>query len=627
MIGRQFRVPHVMKPQTRTTFPENLLFFDTETKAKRLPGLPKRENLELLFGYATAYHLDNGYDSRREEIVFRTGEQFIEFVIKRMVPKKTLHCFAHNLPFDATIADLWHNIQRYGFEIDFIVFDDPPNYLSLKYKDMRVCFIDTFNYFKGSVKDLGKSVGIDKQDMPLTDKITPKFIEYCRTDVEIISEAIKAMSLWLKDNDLGSFSVSIASISLNTFRRRFMTHDIYIHDRQSVLDRERASYFGGIVRNFYIGKVKETPIYKLDVNSLYPSVMLEEYPTKHLRSFVGLSQSDMVKLSVDYAILADVTVNAKRLPYPKLVNGKLCEVLGRFRCCLCGPELLRAIELQEIEICHSFDIYDKAPIFKSYIDYFYNYRLECKARGDEAGQIFAKFLMNSLYGKFGQKATEWVPFCEENIHYFYWDYGLEYPPPGKKVKPLSGMETGTYVWYPEGMPIHCTVRSLNGHAEIKVKRGEHHSSSPIIASYVTAYGRERLRGLIAIAEERNVYYCDTDSLFVNQLGYELLSASGEIDPKKLGKLKLEKTIAKARFERPKDYVLDGNITKKGMKNKAVMLKDGSYIQLQFEGLKSVLKRGGDPHITLSTVKKRNRSAYNKGIVLPNGRVQLFTLEE
>ena len=51
-------------------------------------------------------------------------------------------------------------------------------------------------------------------------------------------------------------------------------------------------------------------------------------------------------------------------------------------------------------------IYDQAPIFKAYIEYFYNRRLQAKADGNEAGSYMFKLMMNALYGKFGQNGRQ-----------------------------------------------------------------------------------------------------------------------------------------------------------------------------------------------------------------------------
>jgi len=48
--------------------------------------------------------------------------------------------------------------------------------------------------------------------------------------------------------------------------------------------------------------------------------------------------------------------------------------------------------------------------FREYIEHFYQQRVTAKATGDKAGDLFAKLLMNSLYGKFGANPENYAEF-------------------------------------------------------------------------------------------------------------------------------------------------------------------------------------------------------------------------
>ena len=79
--------------------------------------------------------------------------------------------------------------------------------------------------------------------------------------------------------------------------------------------------------------------------------------------------------------------------------------------------------------------------------------------------FFCKILMNSLYGKFGQRSYQWEKTDNEygiDNGYFNTDSGL------------------------------VSVRTRLGYREVKVARGEAYHSMPAIAAHITGVGRMML---------------------------------------------------------------------------------------------------------------------------------------
>ena len=86
---------------------------------------------------------------------------------------------------------------------------------------------------------------------------------------------------------------------------------------------------------------------------------------------------------------------------PAIVNKKAFYLGKAFDGALMYPELNYALEngweLVEVkELWRSEGI----ELFKEYVEYFYNLRLEMKKNGDQR-EKFCKVLLNSLFGKFG----------------------------------------------------------------------------------------------------------------------------------------------------------------------------------------------------------------------------------
>jgi hypothetical protein len=157
--------------------------------------------------------------------------------------------------------------------------------------------------------------------------------------------------------------------------------------------------------------------------------------------------------------------------------------------------------------------------------------------------------------------------------------------------------------------------------------GEHYESCPIIAAYVTSYGRSLLFNYCDIAGNNNVYYVDTDSLFVNEVGYRNLKRNNCINPYEIGKLKLESSDKQCIFFGPKDYLFNAKRKQKGIRQDAIKIGDSEYMQNQFEGLSSILKRGGEPFIKISWIIKCVSNMYTKGRTTKSGRILNFKFKD
>jgi hypothetical protein len=607
--------------------PSNFLFFDTETKDQRKNKTKGKEHHTLWFGWVWAFRYEEQNVTRSMKQSFNTTAEFYELVHQRLDPSRPLYIFAHNLGFDLTIVDFWEQQELKGMQCLYAVLEDPPLFLSYRWDDCKIILIDTFNFWKCSVADMGKSLGIDKLQLDITKATREQADPYCIRDVEIIANQVTNLLDFLTDNDLGSFGISAPAIAMNTFKKRFMSHQIFIHDRTKVLELERQAYYGGLVNNFYLGKSKGETLWHVDVNSLYPSVMRAPYPAKLIESWQEPAKWSILFNDLTKGYVADVLIHSQKDTYPKRHNGRLCEVSGRFRTQLCGPELVKAIRRNHVRHVYSMAQYEMKPVFSDYVEYFWHMRqLHSQPKGNPREQLI-KLLMNSLYGKFGMKGFDWVDFTTSNLEAYYDLIGVPMPDLYKKDEATPVVNGHTAEWYPLGLDHAVKIRYLSGKLQFKFPTGEHSESFCAIAAFVTSYARERLRQLIQIAGIRNTYYCDTDSLFVNQVGFSNLTKANEIDSSQLGKLKLEGQSKIWAFYGPKDYTFGDKNVMKGIRKNAKKIAPQTYEQLQFEGLKSVLNRGGEGYIVISTQQKTIKRKYAKGITTQSGWTMPFSLQE
>jgi DNA polymerase type B, organellar and viral len=617
------RVPHIIRVAKTTPLPTNLLFFDTETKTQRLKDRWKTERQTLDFGCIIAFRFEGNKQSRRISQIFNCIDSFWSIVNTRLQPKKPLFCFAHNLGFDATIIGLWEEGEERGLQIDQCVDDDPPTFVIGKMRGCKIVFIDTLNYWRQSLAKLGDAVGLPKIEIDLSKALRKEKETYCIRDTEIIAKSVTGLMRYLVDNDLGGWAFSQASLAFKSYRHKFMRHKIYIHNSRRVCSMERNAYYGGRVECFFIGVKRNQPIYKLDVNSMYPFVMQNNYPVKLIDYEECPSLIDVQRRLKRQGAIAECCINTTRETFPCYAADKLYFPIGRYKTTLCGPELQHALTTKSITSIEGIAWYEMKPIFREFVSFFWRERQRYQKQGDSVREYFAKIFMNSLYGKFGQRGLSFVVLTPVNLERFYEINKLPFPKLYKVASNLYIDCQRNTRWFPMGLKRPLSLKRIGEDLLFRVDIAEHTESFPAISAYCTSYAREMLRGLMATAGQGEYFYCDTDSLFVSQRGYNRMKRAGLIDSKTLGKLKLESEERYARFNTLKDYSIGAKVTRKGVRKDARQLARNEWEQIQFEGLRTILNRGGVSYVDIRHIRKRLSGDYTKGKVNSAGMVAPF----
>ncbi|GAH77762.1 unnamed protein product, partial [marine sediment metagenome] len=173
-------------------------------------------------------------------------------------------------------------------------------------------------------------------------------------------------------------------------------------------------------------------------------------------------------------------------------------------------------------------LYEQANIFKSYVDRFYGLRQKFNRAGNAEYVEICKKLLNSLYGKFGQKAEIWEKIgdcpAERDRVELCFEFGATRV---KQIRYLLG-----------------EIFELKGYEEC-------FNSFPAIPAHVSAYARLYLWELMKQAGVGNYFYCDTDSLIVNEAG--LCNLRNQIDKVRLGGVKVVESLNHLTIRGLKDY--------------------------------------------------------------------------
>ena len=162
------RFAHRLRKNANGELPSEFIFVDTETSATT--SSDGSEHHTLSFGWAcyTRVRRDRGRERATADwFRFETIKEYWDWVETKTRPKTKLYMLAHNWGFDGAILALDREIPDRGWDISlWISGSSPPTIIKARKNRSTIIVVDTLNWFRSSLADLGDSVGIEKLEMP-----------------------------------------------------------------------------------------------------------------------------------------------------------------------------------------------------------------------------------------------------------------------------------------------------------------------------------------------------------------------------------------------------------------------------------------------------------------------------
>lgn len=621
----QFRGGRALKRNESGALPRYIIAVDTETMPRESPDNPGELIHDFRIGHAISCRLVGTKPIGRKDHQLTSTDQFWKLVAELSGPRHTLWVVAHNALFDfETLAGKqefmmgrmsldWPRSKRkksddgdeHKQEFSLAVVDGPPTIIACRVHSTqgRVVIVDTLNWFKGTLCELGKVLGKEKYVLPQWSQSDSDWASYCKNDAEIVYDTFIGLIDFVSANDFGMFRYTAAGQSYSAFRHKYMDCPIYFHDDPAIKSLERRACFGGRSEVFRQGEYHGT-FYQLDINSLYPSVMMaNDFP--YTIDDYEFSRESLVYPAkyISNRSIAECSVDTITSMAPKRVLGRTIYPVGQFNTVLAGPELQNALRSGQLSSVRSYSNYKLAPIFRRWVADLWDLRRKYKADGNGIYDQFVKMLLNSLYGKFSQLSPVWIRDNSEPV-VEPWAQWSKYD-----------CRSGEIVNY----------RSFGWQAEKLIGKQEKAATLPAISAFVTAYARLRMNGLREIAGKDNVYYQAVDSMIVTEAGRNALYDAGEVSDCELGKLKTEVKADYVRINGIGDYVIGDKRILSGCARNCTEIEDGVYLQRVFTA-KNQLFNGMDANaVTEREQIFRAKREYHKGLIKAGGWLDPFTL--
>lgn len=505
--------------------------------------------------------LEENRNQTVEDLGMETGTDIKGFLdhVTRTAGSRKLYVYFHNLSYDvyfivqalmldgARNMDTWSDkrLAKGCNESSFKTFinskeqwgrlDWYPKGLKPKRakNDRRphVIFCDSTAHINIKLSELGELIGRPKLKMREEDyskcrlinySPTPEEIAYVTRDVEILSKILDKIDWKVSSLPLSAGLIFIDGLpQFKDSRRRRASKwrtdvkfDAWFPDLGKEADLIlRRGYHGGLckVKKSIRGRLVEGPGRVYDINSLYPTILLNENLPVGEPIFYEANG-----LPPDGLWIAEILASFSLKPdgEPCLIdeNSRIRESGSVVRLIMTSVEYELYTEIYDfhlLDVGWCFQFRGKTGLFENYVNLFRG-RKEASPPGS-VSRVQAKQYLNRLVGKFGYRSK-----------------------PTRKSIRLDGDQWVEYVPFtPHPNP-----------------RATMHGYLPL-AMFVNAYGRARMTRAIKLAGERFLY-CDTDSLHV--LGDYPIEEL-DIHDSRFGAWKLEHRFTEAFYNRPRQYGL------------------------------------------------------------------------
>lgn len=395
-----------------------------------------------------------------------------------------------------------HHLISVGYRNpDMSIVHDGPNVImmTLKIEGKKFCFVDSINLLRSSLETLGQyMLGRGKSD---TEGVLPhilkkrnpqKYYAYGRNDCELLLLILeKTLDIIRKEIcPIKKLGVTIGSTAMKVFQTigGFAPIKCPEDEEQKLFFRE--SFAGGRVEVFNYGRCENVRIY--DVNSLYPYSMLLPLPVSD--RFL-LDNNPSISSGIPRGIYR-VIFTQKRRDIPAVLTwGGKGVYSGEGVYCFPELELLKQVDRNcEINFVKGFRFMDMGCPFETFVRKLY----ALKSRKDNPPlSLIAKYLLNSCYGKWSQKAEKEVMISLGNMPMADW------------IRENQIMEDKKP--HPKHIEFDMLNEALNCGTITKDIFVPHEHVA--LASCITSRARAILYlYLIKSLKDGRLLYCDTDSI-------------------------------------------------------------------------------------------------------------------
>lgn len=559
------RAPHWIRHNKQERLPPRMIALDTEAWREDVPG---GEVQRWRMGCAVRWRTNLKSGDRAEGAAFSCPDDLWKWVSEYCRPATRTVVWCHNLGYDARISQVFTMLPKYGFELEWCNLDRNVSSMTWRSDHGTLVFADTWTWLPMKLEMIAPHVGSVKFTMPRDSASDEDWETYCMRDAEIVYHVVDRLNKFLVSEGLGNWQPTGAGMAMTTWRHKFMTHKVLVHDDMDALEAERLAMYTGRAEAWKHGKLPRSKWTEVDIRNAYLTIASDTpLPRKLHMETRSLSMRQYGNLRKTFNLLCycEVETDTPVLPYRS--DGKILWPVGNFSGWYWDNEVDLAVKYgARIKIRRS-RVYVSDPILQAWATWVLGILDKNNDSTDPIVRTWIKHCGRALIGRLALRTPTWEVF-------------------GTNPDGITGI---THVTFPEE---NYTTRLLHvGNTTlIETARTEGKDSLPQITGYIMAECRVRLWEMMQSADLRHLAHVDTDSVLVDSTG---LAAMRERYHDSFDRLFAVKgTYRKLEVYAPRSYRRDGDRVTAGIPARAQEGPDGVIRGERWASLSSDLNTDG-----------------------------------
>ena len=494
------RATHWIRANHQNRVPKRWVAFDTESRSAYDNTV---ETQTWAMGAGIRWREDLATGDHAEAETFDGPLSFWQWVTDYCKPRMRTVAMAHNLGHDIRISQAFEILPQLGWRLEWCNLDRNVSAMTWRGPKGTLVLADTWTWLPMPLATVAPTVGLRKLAMPPDNAKHYRWERYCMRDAEIVYRVMKELIGFIRSEDLGNWQPTGAGMSYATWRHKFMTHKILVHDDERALSAERKAMHTGRAEAWQHGELLGSVYTEADMTNAYVTIAAEcELPTKIKFHLGAIGDREYSELARHYRVLGrcDVATDNPVVPY---YNGtRTIWPVGNFQTWLWDTEIdLARREHAGVKVREAY-VYTRAPILQAWAVWVLSILRSPEDSPSPVVKTWIKHCSRALIGRLSLKVTRW-------------DYFGSNPFDVACVTHVVDAKTGK-----THRMMHVGNRSFEETGAV-----EGRDSLPQVTGWIMAECRVRLWEAMRAAGLAHLVHVDTDSLLVDRAGLAALRAA------------------------------------------------------------------------------------------------------
>ena len=487
------RAAHWIKENQQCRIPKRHVVFDTESK---FSYQGKTEIQSWRMGAAIRFRSGLSTGDAAEPCVFESPGDLWQWVTDYCRPGQRTVIWAHNLGYDVRISECLSILPRLGWRLEWCNLDRNVSSMTWRSSKGTLVFADTWTWLPVMLNSIAPSAGLQKLPMPAETASRASWEKYCMRDADITYRIVTELLDYIRSENLGNWQPTGAGMAYATWRHRFLTHKVLVHDDMECIDAERAAMHTGRAEAWRHGVLNTGVWTEIDMRDAYIRIAAESALPVKLKYRTGrISNEQYAALRRDYRVLGKCMV-ANTVPVvPAHLGGRTIWPVGTFETTLWDTEIDLALEEgSSVRILDSW-CYTRAPVLKEWAEWVLSVTRRADDEISPVVRTWVKHCGRAFIGRLALRAPTWEPYGEN--------------PSGETgISHITDAVSG----------VTSRLMHVGNQTLIETARGEGRDSLPQVTGWIMAECRVRLwRGMRA-AGLAHIAHVDTDSVLADATG-------------------------------------------------------------------------------------------------------------